>query len=111
MILTSISARCFKCHGPDANQRKSDLRFETEAWFYQALKDNPETHVIVPGNSKDSELYRRLMEEDTSQIMPLPNSNLAVTAYEKKLIRKWIGTAALMQVISTLYNTDEAITR
>ncbi|MEX2232612.1 MAG: PSD1 and planctomycete cytochrome C domain-containing protein [Cyclobacteriaceae bacterium] len=92
-----LSDRCFKCHGPDAHQRKSDLRFDTEAGLYQTLKDNPEAYVIVPGNSKDSELYRRLMEDDTSQVMPPPNSNLAVTVYEKMLIRKWIDQGAKYQ--------------
>lgn len=92
-----LSDRCFKCHGPDANQRKADLRLDTEAGLYQALKDNPEAHIIVKGNSKDSELYRRLIEEDTSQVMPPPNSKLSVTDYEKQLIRKWIDQGASYQ--------------
>lgn len=92
-----LSDRCFKCHGPDANQRKADLRLDTEAGLYQALKDNPEGHVIVPGKSKESELYRRLSSEDTSQVMPPPNANLVVTDHEKKLIRKWIDQGAKYQ--------------
>ena len=36
-----ISDRCFKCHGPDANKRKAELRLDTEAGLYQALKENP----------------------------------------------------------------------
>ena len=92
-----LSDRCFKCHGPDANQRKGDLRLDTEAGLYQALKDNPDEHVIVHGNSKESELYRRLIAEDTSQVMPPPTSNLSVTDHEKKLIRKWIDQGAKYQ--------------
>ena len=92
-----LSDRCFKCHGPDANKRKAELRLDTEAGLYQALKENPEAHVIVHGNSKDSELYRRLTSEDTSQVMPPPNSNLAVSDHEKKLIRKWIDQGAKYQ--------------
>src|SRR5687767_6284258 len=68
-----LSDRCFKCHGPDANKRKADLRLDTEDGVYQALKDNRAARVVVPGNSEDSELYRRLQQEDTSQIMPPPN--------------------------------------
>jgi hypothetical protein len=89
-----LSDRCFKCHGPDASQRKAGLRLDTEAGLYQALKDNPEAHIVVHGNANDSELYRRLTEEDTSQVMPPPNSNLTVTDHEKKLIKKWIEQGA-----------------
>src|SRR4051812_21186925 len=45
-----ISDRCFKCHGPDANQRKAELRLDTEQGLYKALKEDSEGRVIVPGN-------------------------------------------------------------
>jgi hypothetical protein len=92
-----LSDRCFKCHGPDAAQRKADLRLDTEAGLYQALRDNSDAHIIVNGNPEASELYRRLTAEDTSQVMPPPNSNLTVTDHEKKLIRKWIDQGAKYQ--------------
>jgi hypothetical protein len=92
-----LSDRCFKCHGPDVNQRKADLRLDTEPGLYKALKENPEAHVIVHGKSKESELYRRLVSEDTAQVMPPPYSNLTVTDHEKKLIRKWIDQGAKYQ--------------
>ena len=92
-----LSDRCFKCHGPDANHRKADLRLDTEAGLYQALKDNPEGQVIVHGNSKESDMYRRLIEDDTSQVMPPPSSNLSVSDHEKQLIKKWIDQGAKYQ--------------
>ncbi len=92
-----LSDRCFKCHGPDATQRKSNLRLDTEAGLYQALKDNPKEHVVVKGDPGHSEMFRRLMAEDTSQVMPPPYSNLTVSDYEKKLIRKWIDQGANYQ--------------
>ncbi len=92
-----LSDRCFKCHGPDANQRKAELRLDTEAGLYQALKDDPNAHVIVNGKSEESELFRRIMEEDTSQVMPPPNSNLTLTDHERKLIEKWIDQGAKYQ--------------
>lgn len=92
-----LSDRCFKCHGPDANQRKADLRLDTEAGLYQALRDDPDAHVIVNGNPGESDLYRRLIAEDTSLVMPPPYSNLAVTDHEKDLIRKWIEQGAKYQ--------------
>lgn len=92
-----LSDRCFKCHGPDANQRKADLRLDTEEGLYQALKENPDAHVIVNGKSGESDLYLRLIAEDTSVVMPPPYSNLTVTEHEKKLIRKWIDQGAKYQ--------------
>lgn len=92
-----LSDRCFKCHGPDANQRKAELRLDTEQGLYQALKDNPDGHVIVNGDAHNSELYIRLISEDTSIVMPPPSSNLTVTEYEKDLIEKWIDQGAKYQ--------------
>ncbi|MEO5600101.1 MAG: PSD1 and planctomycete cytochrome C domain-containing protein, partial [Cyclobacteriaceae bacterium] len=92
-----LSDRCFKCHGPDANQRKSELRLDTEAGLYQALKDNPEQHVIVRGKSEESDLYTRITDEDTAQVMPPATSNLTLTDHEKKLIKKWIDQGAKYQ--------------
>jgi len=92
-----LSDRCFKCHGPDANQRKGDLRLDTEEGLYQALKDNPSAHVIVNGKPEESELFLRLVSDDTSQVMPPPYSNLKVTDHEKELIRKWISQGAKYQ--------------
>lgn len=92
-----LSDRCFKCHGPDANQRKANLRLDTEAGLYQALKDNPQGHVIVNGDPDNSELFQRLISEDTSLVMPPPYSNLKVTDHEKKLIERWIEQGAKYQ--------------
>lgn len=92
-----LSDRCFKCHGPDANQRKANLRLDTEAGLYQALKDNPDAHVIVNGDPAKSELYQRLISEDTSVMMPPPSSNLVVSDYERDLIEKWIDQGAKYQ--------------
>src|SRR5688500_3852252 len=84
-----LSDRCFKCHGPDANQRKANLRLDTEAGLYQALKEDPNAHVIVNGDPQHSEMFQRLISEDTSIVMPPPYSNLWVTDYVKDPIEKW----------------------
>ncbi|MEO5977587.1 MAG: PSD1 and planctomycete cytochrome C domain-containing protein [Chryseolinea sp.] len=90
-----LSDRCFKCHGPDANQRKANLRLDTREGAYAALKDNPGAHVIVPGNSESSEVFIRIATADTAMIMPPVKSNLKLDENEIGLIRKWIDQGAV----------------
>lgn len=89
-----LSDRCFKCHGPDANQRKANLRLDTQEGALAALKDNPKAHVIMPGNPDQSEVYLRISSSDTSQLMPPPKSNLSLNENEIALIKKWIEQGA-----------------
>ncbi len=90
-----LSDRCFKCHGPDANQRKSNLRLDTREGALAALKDNPDAHAIVPGRSADSEVFLRISSTDTSQQMPPVKSNLSLTEGEIDLIKRWIDQGAI----------------
>ncbi len=85
-----LSDRCFKCHGPDPNNRKAGLRLDIEANAYAALKDNPNAHSIVPGKPDQSELVKRVFSDDPGYMMPPPNSNLSLTDQEKQLLRKWV---------------------
>lgn len=89
-----LSDKCFACHGPDANKRKADLRLDIEEGIYAHLKDSPDLFAIVPGKVKDSELYHRIVNSDTTEIMPPPESKLSLTEYEIQLIEKWIGQGA-----------------
>lgn len=89
-----LSDRCFKCHGPDANQRKANLRLDTPEGALAALKDNPSAHAIVPGEPDQSEVFFRISTSDTSVLMPPPNSNLSLNAAEIALIEKWIEQGA-----------------
>ena len=89
-----LSDRCFKCHGPDANQRKANLRLDIRAGALAALKDNPNAHAIVPGNADQSEVFLRVSTSDTSLQMPPPKSNLSLTKGEIDLIEKWIKQGA-----------------
>lgn len=89
-----LSDRCFKCHGPDANQRKANLRLDIAENAYAALKDDPTAHAIIPGSAEKSEVYLRIATSDTSQVMPPANSNLSLNENEIELIRKWIDQGA-----------------
>ena len=90
-----ISDRCFKCHGPDKAKQESELGLHDEAGLFKALKDDPSHHVIVPGHPETSELYRRITTTDPDQMMPPPESNLALDDRERALIKKWIEQGAV----------------
>lgn len=92
-----LSDRCFKCHGPDGNQRKAEFRLDTEEGAFAALKKTKGAHAFVPNKPDESEAYLRISTSDTSMMMPPPSSNLKVTEYEVKLIKKWIEQGAKYQ--------------
>ncbi|WP_020600784.1 PSD1 and planctomycete cytochrome C domain-containing protein [Spirosoma panaciterrae] len=89
-----LSDNCFKCHGPDANKREANLRLDTEADAYAALKDNPKAHGIVPGDPLQSVVWQRITTKDTADLMPPVNSNLKLTGHQVALIEKWIRQGA-----------------
>jgi hypothetical protein len=81
-ILPLLSDRCFVCHGPDANQRATDLRLDQEASAHGT--------AIVPGSADQSELIRRILSRDADVMMPPPDSNLKLSVEEQQLLRRWI---------------------
>jgi len=89
-----LSDKCFKCHGPDAAQRKEDLRLDTEEGAFAALKDQPGHFALVSNDLDKSELWLRITSTDTSEVMPPPASNLSLTEAEIDIIGKWIKQGA-----------------
>ena len=90
-----LSDRCFKCHGPDVNQRKANLRLDTHEGALAALKDNPQGHAITPGHPETSEVFLRISSPDTAEVMPPVKSNLKLNESEIKLIERWIAQGAV----------------
>src|SRR5947208_2332524 len=62
-----LSDNCFACHGPDKNQRKADLRLDTEEG---AFADRGGYRPLVAGKPEQSELYLRITAADERQRMP-----------------------------------------
>ena len=89
-----LSDNCFACHGPDAKQRKADLRLDTREG---ALADLDGTSAVVPGKPSESEAYRRITTADADDLMPPPDSGRALTDSEKELVRRWIEQGAKWQ--------------
>ena len=89
-----LSDKCFSCHGPDINKRKANLRLDQSESAYQALKEHPMAHALVPGNPDLSEVFVRISSEDSNLVMPPHNSNLKLSNHEIDLIEKWIKQGA-----------------
>ena len=86
-----LSDRCFKCHGPDAKNQKSDFRLDTRE---HAIADLGGYAGIVPGNLDHSELHYVIHSDDPDDVMPPPKSKMSLTAEEKELLSRWIKEGA-----------------
>jgi hypothetical protein len=81
-----LSDRCFACHGPDAGNRKADLRFDLE----QVAKQ----FAIVPGDPDRSEMIARITADDTDVRMPPKSTGKTLSPKQIDLIRRWIKEGA-----------------
>jgi hypothetical protein len=89
-----LSDKCFFCHGPDANHREADLRFDVEE---VAKADRDGRRAIAPGQPQASELVRRITSGDESERMPPQESGKELTAEQIELLRRWIEQGAEYQ--------------
>lgn len=89
-----LSDKCFACHGPDENKREAGLRLDTEEGAFAALKDQPDLFAITPGSKEKSALWRRITTTDSTELMPPPEFNLALSETEIELIGRWIEQGA-----------------
>jgi hypothetical protein len=86
-----FSDKCYTCHGPDKANRKSKLRFDTEAGAKQDLGGH---FAIVPGDPAKSELVRRITAEKLAMRMPPVWSGVKLTDHEIGLISRWVEQGA-----------------
>ncbi len=76
-----LSGHCFKCHGPDEDERQADLRLD------------------VPGDEATgevdyAEVLRRIESTDPDEQMPPPEANKPLTAANIATLREWIAEGA-----------------
>ena len=87
-----LSDACYACHGPDANQRKANLRLDTKEGAFTELGGY---YAITPGDPSSSKLIWRITHPDAEQQMPPPDSNRRYPSQaEIELIKKWIEQGA-----------------
>ncbi|MFK7982426.1 MAG: c-type cytochrome domain-containing protein, partial [Saprospiraceae bacterium] len=91
-----LSDRCYKCHGPDANQRQAGFRIDLAEGAFSKTngEDSQATYNLSAGNLSKSEVFHRLISEEAEYMMPPPEANLALTPREKALLIRWIEQGA-----------------
>ena len=90
-VMPILSDKCFHCHGPDADNQKSDFRLDTEKHAKQALKDGG--WGIVAGSLEKSSVHERI-HATGEDMMPPADSNRTLSKEEKAIIDNWIVQGA-----------------
>jgi hypothetical protein len=99
-----LSDTCFKCHGPDKQARKGDLRLDLAD---EAVKPRKHSTPIVRGDSAKSEIYRRLVTPDRDDHMPPLDSGLKLTPAQVATIKRWIEEGAEYQPLWSLIRVEK----
>ena len=90
-----LSNKCFSCHGPDKHERKAELRLDLSEGSDGAYREKDGIFALKPGSLDDSELWHRIISEDSEEVMPPPEANKKLlTVQEKELIKAWINSGA-----------------
>ena len=87
-VRSILSDNCFECHGPDAANRKADLRLDTEIFI---------SKIVNPGNPDLSELFLRITNPNASERMPPEGSVKALSSAEIEKLKHWIEQGAQWQ--------------
>ncbi len=90
-----LSDRCYTCHGPDANNRKTPLRFDTEQGATQDLGGRV---AIAAGDPEKSTIIERITSDDPIRRMPPSyEGHSKLSEREIGLIRRWVEQGAEWQ--------------
>ncbi|MBI1904545.1 MAG: DUF1549 domain-containing protein, partial [Planctomycetia bacterium] len=89
-VLPILADNCFKCHGPDKNARKSELRLDRQE---SALALREGVAAVVPGKPEKSELVRRITADDEER-MPPAEAAKRLAPEQIEILRRWIAEGA-----------------
>jgi len=87
-----LSENCYKCHGPDANERKAKLRFDVREEALKPAKSGE--RAIVPGVPDKSQMVARITATDPDDRMPPLKSGKKLSSEQIDLLRRWIAQGA-----------------
>ena len=91
-VLPLLTAKCFKCHGPDANHREAGLRLDIEEAAKAKL--DSEAVAIVPGDLEASELIARIISKDSDLVMPPTDSKEQLDEQQIETLKRWVTAGA-----------------
>ena len=89
-----LSNACYRCHGPDPEERKggtAGLRFDTSEGILADLGGHA---AVVPGKPEASALIQRITSTDPDLAMPPRGAGKPLTPHEIELLTKWIQQGA-----------------
>ncbi len=88
-----FSDKCFTCHGPDATNRTTKLRLDSEGGTQFERSDG--RTIVSPGDATASELFLRVTSDDPARRMPPAYAGHAkLSESETELIKTWIDEGA-----------------
>jgi hypothetical protein len=91
-----LANSCYRCHGPDEENRQAGLRLDIEQRAKSRLESG--NLAIVPGNRRRSELYRRISSSDPEERMPpqrfVEVHGHSLTAQQVETVGLWIDLGA-----------------
>ena len=87
-----LSNHCWKCHGPDAAERKGGLRLDQKEELSRPAESGKV--AIVPSKPDESELVRRILTDDKDEQMPPVAENKPLSLAQKEILKRWIVQGA-----------------
>jgi len=84
-VLPILADRCFACHGPDAKNRKADLRLDEKSGLMKMVKAH---------DPAESELIQRIGSKDADEVMPPARIKKPLTEKEIATLRRWVEEGA-----------------
>jgi Protein of unknown function (DUF1553)/Protein of unknown function (DUF1549)/Planctomycete cytochrome C len=90
-----LSNNCFRCHGPDEQERAGGGAHGLRLDIPEGLREDLGGHfAVVAGKPEASEMIARVASDDPAIIMPPPEAGAKLSAAEIELLRQWITDGA-----------------
>ena len=87
-----LSHYCFKCHGPDEEARKAELRLDVRESALQPAESGE--RAIVPGDVAASTLVSRIFSHDRDEVMPPPAAKKDLNNAQRDILKRWVASGA-----------------
>jgi mono/diheme cytochrome c family protein len=87
-----LAEHCFACHGPDEKARKAKLRLDTRDGALAEGRSG--AAAVVPGKPTESELVKRILSKDASELMPPPKHQKPLSEKQIATLKSWVSQGA-----------------